>query len=211
MPSTGRRGGEAPIRFFAFSRGEDGRRLGTGRRDARRVDRNPIMEEFEALYDRERRLFYQAIEPSEVRAVPKTFDEEHLRFRFDDSWFVIKYDEHRDYRERIERLDETKAVDFVAVQADSRLYLIEVKDFRGHRIENQERLRESELGIEVGQKVRDTIAGIVAAYHRGNEEDWAAGRASDGLSARRRSTSCCGWSRTFLPAPVVAGRIKHRS
>jgi hypothetical protein len=105
--------------------------------------------------------------------VPSTFEEGHLRFRFDDSWVVFKYDEHRDYRQRIQRLEGTKAIDFVGVEADSRLYLIEVKDLRGYRIENRERLNAGELALEVGQKVRDTIAGIIAAHHRGNEADWA--------------------------------------
>ena len=63
-------------------------------------------------------------------------------------------------------------MDFVAVHANARLYLIEVKDFRGHRIENRHRVRDGELALEVGQKVRDTIAGTVAAHHRGGTEDW---------------------------------------
>lgn len=129
--------------------------------------------------------------------MPKTFDEEHLRFRFDDSWLVIKYDEHRDYREWIERLDETKAVDFVALQADSPLFLIEVKDFRGHRIENRERLREGELAIEIGQKVRDTVAGIVGAYHRGNDEDWQ--RAVQRMGCRETPVHVILWLEQDLP------------
>src|SRR5580692_8886295 len=88
------------------------------------------------------RCSIKVIGSSEGLAVPETFEEGHLRFRFDSSWYAIKYDEHPDYRERIERLDGTKAVDFVAVHRDSQLFLIEVKDFRGHRIENQPRLRE---------------------------------------------------------------------
>ena len=104
--------------------------------------------------------------------MPRTIEEGHLRFRFDDSWFVIKYDEHPDYEEWIKRLDGTKAVDFVAVHANANLYLIEVKDFRGYRIQNRPRVRDAELAVEVGQKVRDTIAGIVAANHRGGTTVW---------------------------------------
>jgi hypothetical protein len=140
--------------------------------------------------------------------VPKTFDEEHLRFQFDDTWHVIKYDDHRDYRERIEHLDETKALDFVAVQADSLLYLIEVKDFRGHRIENQERLREGLLAIEVGHKVRDTIAGIVAAHHRGNEDDWA--RVVRRMGCRETPVRFLLWLELDLP-PGPRGRRQNRA
>ena len=131
--------------------------------------------------------------------MPKTFEEGHLRFQFDDSWFVIKYDEHPDYRERIERLDGTKAVDFVAVHMDSQLFLIEVKDFRGHRIENQPRLREGELALEVGQKVRDTVAGIIAAYHRGNDEDWE--RVVRRMGCRESPVRVILWLEQDLPGP----------
>jgi len=105
--------------------------------------------------------------------MPVTIEEEFLRFRFEDTWVVIKYDDHRDYLERIRRLPETKAVDFVAVFDERFFYFIEVKDFRGHRIENRDRVKDGELAIEVAQKVRDTIAGIVAAHHRRSTEDWS--------------------------------------
>jgi len=105
--------------------------------------------------------------------MPVTIDEKFLRFRFDDTWVVIKYDDHRDYRERIQHLPETKGVEFVAVLHEMSLYFIEAKDFRGHRIENRARVKDGELAIEVAQKVRDTIAGIVAAHHRGSTEDWS--------------------------------------
>ncbi len=137
-----------------------------------------------------------------------TFEEGHLRFQFGDSWFVIKYDEHSDYREWIERLDGTKAVDFVAIQRDSQLFLIEVKDFRGHRIENQPRLREGELALEVGQKVRDTVAGIVAAYHRGNDEDW--GRAVRRMGCRESPVRVILWLEQDLP-PGSRGRRHNQA
>ena len=105
--------------------------------------------------------------------MPITIVEKLLRFRFDDTWVVIKYDDHRDYVERIRHLPETKGVDFVAVLDERLLYFIEAKDFRGHRIENRARVKDGELAIEVAQKVRDTIAGIVAAHHRGSTEEWS--------------------------------------
>jgi hypothetical protein len=72
--------------------------------------------------------------------MPITINEKLLRFRFDDTWAVIKYDDHRDYLERIQHLPETKGVDFVAVLDERFLYFIEAKDFRGHRIENRARV-----------------------------------------------------------------------
>lgn len=55
----------------------------------------------------------------------------------------------------------TKAVDFVGLRGDE-LYLFEVKDFRGHAAANASR-QEHELPLEVGLKVRDTIAGLLGA------------------------------------------------
>ena len=101
-----------------------------------------------------------------------TIVEGFLRFEFDDRWLVVKYDEHRDYRERIGRLPDTKAMDFAAILDGSMLFFVEVKDFRGYRIQNRERMQDGELAVEVAQKVRDTIAGIIAPHHRGATEEW---------------------------------------
>jgi hypothetical protein len=101
------------------------------------------------------------------------FDEGHQRFTFDEEhWVVVKYDDHDDYRRRIANLEGTKAVDFVAVRngGDGDLYWIEVKDFRGYRIQNKRRLPDGELAIEIAEKVRDSIAGVVGAYCTSN--DW---------------------------------------
>lgn len=87
-----------------------------------------------------------------------TFNEGYLRFEFGNGWVVSKYDEHPFYRNRMQKLPNTTAVDFVGVQYGS-VYLIEVKDFRGHRIENKAR----DLAVEVAYKVRDSIAGLVGA------------------------------------------------
>ncbi len=90
-----------------------------------------------------------------------TFEEGNLSFEFADSWQVVKYDEQPDYQSMARGLRGTKGVDFVGVRSESMLFLIEVKDLRGHRIQNKERLLGGELADEIGQKVRDTVAGIV--------------------------------------------------
>ncbi|HQU47299.1 MAG TPA: hypothetical protein PK867_31140, partial [Pirellulales bacterium] len=105
------------------------------------------------------------------------FDEDHLRFEFDDSWRVVKYDAHRDYLQGIQMLDETKAVDFVALRvvtgAESEMFWIEVKDFRGYRIQNKRRQADGELALEVAQKVRDSLAGVIGALQTSSTpEDW---------------------------------------
>ncbi len=104
--------------------------------------------------------------------MPSVHKERRLQFEFSDEWTVIKYDEHVDYTKGIHGLHETHAVDFIALLDSKTLYFIEVKDFRGHEPENRKRITSGALAIQVGQKVRDTIAGIVAAHHRGKGETW---------------------------------------
>lgn len=102
------------------------------------------------------------------------FDEQALHFAFDDAWRVIKYDDEPAYRAGIEKLDRTSAVDFVARHvADKRLFFIEVKDFRGYRIQNKERVSDGSLADEVAYKVRDTLAGMIGAQRcRPDEAIW---------------------------------------
>jgi hypothetical protein len=103
-----------------------------------------------------------------------SFEEGHQRFTFDGrQWLVVKYDDHRDYREKIARLDGSKAVDFVGVHGgeNGSLYWIEVKDFRGYRIQNKRRLSDGELAQEAAEKVRDSVAGVVGAYRTSADPD----------------------------------------
>jgi hypothetical protein len=97
-------------------------------------------------------------------------DEGKLRFEFESQWRVARYDgdektapAHAFYQNQVSRLPGTKAVDFVGILVGEGGYLIEVKDFRGYRVQNKKRLSSRDLAIEVAQKVRDTIAGLVGA------------------------------------------------
>lgn len=98
--------------------------------------------------------------------------EGYLAFEFGHRWRVFKLDDHRDYRKRIGKLEETKAVDFLGILDENELYFIEVKDFREHRIENRDRILKGELAIEVAQKVRDTLACIIGAYRTSSSPDF---------------------------------------
>ncbi len=115
----------------------------------------------------------------------KTFDEEKLRFRFGDRWQVEKWDtcdvytggvgklsgELTDKKDGSPRREGTKAVDFVGVLDEEKLYFFEVKDFRGHHLENKNR-QVNELPLEIGLKVRDTLAGLTGAYARTGGAGW---------------------------------------
>lgn len=100
-----------------------------------------------------------------------TLDEGKQRFVFDVRWRVFRYDDPASgYQALCEQIAGTKACDF-AGWFDGRIpYLIEVKDFRGYRIENKRRLTQRELALEVAQKVRDTIAGIISGCRRSDSE-----------------------------------------
>jgi len=104
-----------------------------------------------------------------------TIDERNLRFHFSDLWSRVKrYDDHPDYRGAMQKLQGTSALDFVAIQGeDGPLFLIEVKDYRSLPIKDQEDILNGDLPAKVGRKVRDTIAGIIAAHHRGRSDEWA--------------------------------------
>jgi hypothetical protein len=111
-------------------------------------------------------------------------EEGKLAFEFGESWRVVKWDACAVYLDGIQKLngelldgskiartEGTKAVDFVGVLGSETLYLCEVKDFRKHHLENQKRQR-NELPLEIGLKVRDTLAGLVGAYVKQGGPDW---------------------------------------
>ncbi|KYF84047.1 hypothetical protein BE20_28340 [Sorangium cellulosum] len=114
----------------------------------------------------------------------KAIDVERIRFEFGESWTLAeKWDESRAFLSGIGKLQGewtdddtgalarvgTKAVDIVGVRED-RLYLIEVKDYRGYPIETKKR-QPHELPIAIACKVRDTVAGLVGAG-RQRAEPW---------------------------------------
>lgn len=101
--------------------------------------------------------------------------ERALELEFGDEWdLVLKWDECRWHRNGINRFGDCKAVDVLALSRTRRqLLMIELKDFRGHRIENKERIKDGELFVEVGHKARGTVAGICGAARTGGDADVA--------------------------------------
>ncbi|WP_223654180.1 hypothetical protein [Hymenobacter psoromatis] len=92
-----------------------------------------------------------------------------VELSFPDSWVVVKYDQPGPYfyQRCIKPIGAgMTAVDFVAATGDnSRLWLIEVKDFRGYEVENRKRLISGSLGVEVMSNFLDTLAGLFAGIH----------------------------------------------
>ena len=82
-----------------------------------------------------------------------------LAHAFADGWCASKYDGWPFYREHLESaFGGAKGVDIVAWEPTGTLWLIEVKDLRRHR-----RTKPLELEAEVAFKVRDSLAGLLAA------------------------------------------------
>ncbi len=103
----------------------------------------------------------------------KTIDIELQRFEFGDSWTVFKFDDETDLLKLKKGVDGTKDADIVGIFNDTRLYLMEITDLRGHRIENRDKLKHGEMVQEFVQKIRDTIPAIVGAFHTtDHKEQW---------------------------------------
>lgn len=92
--------------------------------------------------------------------------EGQLRFSFAAADLACKYDTWAFYRKQFQNGcgKDNKAVDMVA-SIDDTTWLIEVKDYREHQ-----RTKVIDLAEEVALKVRDTLAGLVAARHQANDQ-----------------------------------------
>ncbi|MGL4611258.1 MAG: hypothetical protein ACRCYY_16555 [Trueperaceae bacterium] len=99
------------------------------------------------------------------------FEEGYLHFEFDDGhWQILKFDKDVDYEKMMQALSSTKAVDFVGI-LEKNCYFIEVKDFRGYTTNNKQRLLTDNLAVEVGQKVKDSIACILGSCRMSSQSE----------------------------------------
>ena len=121
----------------------------------------------------------------------KKFNESKLQFLFDKSTWnkVVQFDTHIDYKNMLkigsfQNFDNagnlisfcgTKAVDFFGIFKNEKLFFIEVKNFKEHRIGNKERLKNAGeiLMTEVALKVKDSLSCIVGAKRNStNDKDF---------------------------------------
>lgn len=114
------------------------------------------------------------------------FSESKLLFEFTDDWSeLMKYDKEVDYEKISDVVPETKAVDFIGILENDKLVFFEIKNFRkkdriNNDLENDEtkerleRENHNSLTIEIAQKVRDTLAGILnsARHSTHKKETW---------------------------------------
>lgn len=98
--------------------------------------------------------------------VQSTWVEGALEFRFPAGAMASKYDDWAFYREQFQdACGGNKAVDFVYYEQGVG-WIIEVKDYRIHA-----RTKAVDLAEEVAAKVRDTLAGLMAASVNANDAD----------------------------------------
>ena len=98
-------------------------------------------------------------------------DEGSLRFEFGENWLILKLDDESAYRNWLEKLDGTKAVDIVGIYEQDKLHFLEAKDFRGYAIENKKRLISGDILVEVAQKVRDSVSCLITASRLPSQHD----------------------------------------
>ncbi len=141
------------------------------------------------------------------------FDEEKLRFDFlENKWSsLLHFDKTAFYQKAKNAIDPTKAVDFLGIYQKSTLVFVEVKDFRGHRIETKPRMegKKDPLWLEVSKKVRDSIPVIVGAARNSstNTDDWKA--CSRFLQDEKKIIHIVLWLEQDLPPNTFKSRKKR--
>jgi hypothetical protein len=94
--------------------------------------------------------------------------EGQFTFSFPETWYLLKYDDRHKpgfYKTRMEVIDGTKGVDFVAGLPPhfAQVWLLEIKDFRDYQEELDAELKAGTLVLEVVQKAVHTCAGLYLA------------------------------------------------
>ena len=129
----------------------------------------------------------------------KTIKEGHLSFTFNSTVKASKYDAWSFYRNQFQNrcARDNKAVDLLCNET-STSWLIEVKDYR-----QNPRTKPTDLADEVATKVRDTLAGLVAAKTQAvdaNEQEFA----RNWLSTHKIRVVC------HLEQPSKSSRLRPR-
>jgi len=94
-----------------------------------------------------------------------TYSESNYTFTFDDSWRILKYDDHPYYRILSGR--SFSGIDFAGIYNDEQLYLIEVKNF--YQYDNDGEIADvNEFVLELKEKILDSIdlINIIQKYHQ---------------------------------------------
>lgn len=90
-----------------------------------------------------------------------------LIFDFPNDWQASKFDDWSFHRNQFQKVcGGAKAIDILAVEGNTCIWTIEIKDYRQHR-----RTKTIELPEEVALKVRDSLAALVAARANATDDE----------------------------------------
>ena len=103
--------------------------------------------------------------------MPTEIREGRLTFTFPGDNAASKYDAWSFYRKQFQNaFTGAKGVDIIHIDASRQTWLIEISDYRNHGDVKFSKIGK-ELDKELGYKVRDTLAGLVAASCNANDSD----------------------------------------
>lgn len=76
-------------------------------------------------------------------------------------WEIKKYDDCQEYKTINQKLDKVKGVDIIGIKNDSKLYLIEIKDFTGNEVSYLENCeyKINNFTSPLAKKISDSIFG----------------------------------------------------
>lgn len=98
--------------------------------------------------------------------------EGRLTINFDQQvWVIKKYDDCLEYREINQKLDKVKAVDIIGIKNDSKLYLIEFKDFTNDEITYLEKCeyKINNFTSPLVKKITDSVFGSLNIHRNLNQ------------------------------------------
>ncbi|MBI5917090.1 MAG: hypothetical protein HY842_17090 [Bacteroidetes bacterium] len=141
-----------------------------------------------------------------------TLQESNLQFVFNDMHWehLLKFDDETDFKQAQEAVQGTKGVDFSGIFEKNTLVLIEVKNFRGYRIENKPRMvgGDDPLWLEIARKMRDAIAVIVGAARNYPHQATAWNAYLEVLRNKRKQLHLVLWLEQDAP---ISKQQKYRS
>lgn len=133
----------------------------------------------------------------------KPFLESGLLFEFSEAaWSnLLEFDKTKDFQNAKDALRGTKGVDFTGVLNNETLVFMEVKNFRGYRIENKPRLENGDdhIWLEAAQKMRDSVSVVVGSARNSthSKTDWQ--RYTEFLSNEKKAIRFVLWVEQDMP------------
>ena len=141
------------------------------------------------------------------------FIESELRFVFDENqWNIVtQFDGEKDYKKVKDHLKGTKAIDFLGT-TDNKIFFFEMKGFRGYQNQTsvKERLADNaeDLTTEIAQKVRDTLACLLAGARNSTNKSDAWQECCKIITESHKPLIIIAWIEEDTPNETMRKRLK---